>query len=248
MCGCGKKDETTSLTSLEVARVMGNGINLGNTMEAYGRAFLGTNGMVSEYETAWGQPITTQEMISAMKAAGFDSLRIPVAWTNAMDFETGNYTIKEEYLERVGEIIQYALNEDMYVIINDHWDGGWWGMFGSANSETRKAAMELYISMWTQIANKYENYSHKLIFESANEELGYRLNDTDIATDSGTLNANECYEVTNQINQAFVDTIRATGGKNKNRFLLIAGFGTDIKSTCDNRFQMPIDTIADKLL
>ena len=72
-------------------------------------------------------------MITGMKNAGFDTLRIPVAWTNAMDYESGDYTIREDYLNRVEEIINYALIENMYVVINDHWDGGWWGMFGSAS-------------------------------------------------------------------------------------------------------------------
>ena len=244
LSGCGDKD----LTALELAEQMGNGINLGNTMEAYGHTFLGVGADVSSYETLWGQPVTTQEMITGMKEAGFTSLRIPVAWTNAMDFESGDYTIGEDYLNRVEEIINYALNEDMYVIVNDHWDGGWWGMFGSANEETRAQAMELYTSMWTQIANRYKEYSDHLIFESANEELGFRLNDTDVAADSGTLSEEECYTVVNQINQAFVDTVRATGGNNKNRFLLIAGFGTDITTTCDSRFVMPTDTADSKLL
>jgi endoglucanase len=136
----------------------------------------------------------------------------------------------------------------MYVIINDHWDGGWWGMFGSASEETREAAMELYTSMWTQIAERFKDYSDYVIFESANEELGYRLNDTDIAEDSGTLSDEECYEVANEINQAFVDTVRATGGNNEQRFLLIAGFGTDIANTVKQAFVMPEDSAENKLL
>lgn len=247
-CGAGKKDAASDLTAVELANLMGNGINLGNTMEAYGHKSLGVGADVSAYETLWGQPETTQEMISAMKAAGFDSLRIPVAWTNAMNFESGDYTIGEDYLKRVAQIVDYALNEDMYVIVNDHWDGSWWGMFGSASEETRAEAMDLYVSMWTQIAEYFKDYSAHLIFESANEELGNRLNDTDIAADSGTLSQAECYETTNRINQAFVDTVRAAGGKNANRFLLIAGYGTDIKSTCDSRFVMPTDTAENKLL
>lgn len=236
------------LTALEAVELMGNGINLGNTMEAYGRGTLGTGAQPTQYETCWGQPVTTQEMLDGMKAAGFDTLRLPVAWTNMMDFETGDYTIDSAYLDRVEEIVGYARNADMYVIINDHWDGGWWGMFGSASEETRARAMELYKSMWTQIGERFKDYSDYVIFESGNEELGFRLNDTDIAKDSGTLSDADCYTVTNQINQAFVDTIRATGGNNANRFLLIAGFGTDIKNTCDNRYKMPEDTVADKLL
>ncbi|MGN0431829.1 MAG: cellulase family glycosylhydrolase [Lachnospiraceae bacterium] len=234
--------------AIEMAHMMGNGINLGNTMEAYGRASVGVGADTSVYETFWGAPVTTPEMVAAMKEAGFDTLRIPVAWTNAMQYESGDYTIGEDYLDRVEEIINYALDADMYVIVNDHWDGGWWGMFGSAKEETRQEAMELYVSMWTQIATRYEKYSDKLIFESGNEELGFRLNDTDVAADSGTLSDADCYVVTNQINQAFVDTIRSTGGNNADRFLLIAGFGTHITNTCKDEFRMPTDTVEDRLL
>ncbi len=246
LAGCGKEKEPkgemrTELTSLEFVRLMGNGINLGNTMEAYGRPALGTEAEVSAYETYWGVPVTTQEMITGMHEAGYDTLRIPVAWTNMMDYESGNYTIGEAYLDRVEEIINYALNEGMYVIVNDHWDGSWWGMFGSATQETRDKAMEMYISMWTQIAERYKNYSDHLIFEAANEELGNRLNDVDVAKDSGALSVDECYETVNRINQTFVDTVRGTGGNNESRFLLIAGYNTDITMTCDSRFVMPTD-------
>lgn len=238
----------SELTALEFVELMGNGINLGNTMEAYGRASVGVGAATSTYETFWGQPVTTQEMVSGMKAAGFDTLRIPVAWTNAMNFESGDYTIGADYLDRVEEIVNYALNEDMYVIINDHWDGGWWGMFGSATESTRQAAMDLYVSMWTQIGERFKNYNDHVVFESGNEELGFRLNDTDIAKDSGTLTDEQCYEVTNQINQKFVDVIRGTGGNNEVRFLLIAGFGTDITTTCNDLYKMPTDTADSKLL
>jgi endoglucanase len=258
LAGCKDKDKETDtadndnvreeLTSLEVAKLMGNGINLGNTMEAYGHKELGINADISAYETFWGQPVTTQEIIDSMKAAGFDSLRIPVAWTNMMDFENGNYTIGEAYLDRVEEIVNYALGAGMYVVVNDHWDGGWWGMFGSATQETRDKAMEMYISMWTQIAERFKDYSDYLILESANEELGNRLNDKDYAADSGTLSEDECYQMNTKINQAFVDTVRGTGGNNEQRFLLIAGYNTDIEKTCDDRFVMPTDTAKDKLL
>ncbi len=236
------------LTSLEIARLMGNGINLGNTMEAYGHTPTSNTLPASSFEGIWGQPTTTQEMIDGMKEAGFDTLRIPVAWTNGMAYETGDYTISDSLLNRVEEIINYALNNDMYVIVNDHWDGGWWGMFGSASEETRAKAMNMYISMWTQIAERYAGYSDKLIFESANEELGDRLNDKDKAPDSGSLSKTECYTMANEINGTFVKTIRGTGGNNENRFLLIAGYNTDIANTVDDRFIMPEDTAENKLL
>jgi endoglucanase len=199
--------------AVDLAQAMGNGINLGNTMEAYGRATLGTTGAVSAYETAWGQPVTTPEILAFFKKSGFDSIRIPVAWTNAMAYEKGDFTIRPDYLARVGEIIDMALAQHLYVVVNDHWDGSWWGMFGSASEQTRAKAMDLYVAMWTQIAAAYRDKSPYLIFESANEELGNRLNDKDVAKDSGTLNEDQCYQTTNRINQAFVDTIRQSGGK-----------------------------------
>ncbi len=240
--------EKNELTATEVIKLMGNGINLGNTMEAYNhQGYLNGQNPVN-FENAWGQPTTTQEMINDMKEMGFDSIRIPVAWTNGMNFESGDYTIDERLLARVEEIVNYALNADMYVIINDHWDGGWWGMFGSPDMEVRKKAMDIYKSMWSQIAERFCGYSYKLIFESANEELGDRLNDSDISGTKGTLTQTECYEKAYEINSEFVKLIRSTGGKNADRFLLIAGYNTDITMTCDDRFKMPEDTAEEKLI
>lgn len=240
------------LTSVEVATLMGNGINLGNTMEAYGRADLGTKADVNAYETYWGAPTTTQEMVSAMAAEGFNTLRIPIAWTNMMDYENDDYTIDEAYLNRVEEIINYARNAGMYVIINDHWDGSWWGMFGDADLRVREKAMKIYTSMWTQIAERYQDYSDYLIFESANEELGYRLNDdwksNNAEAPSGVLSTEECFAEVNRINQTFVDLVRGTGGNNAERFLLIAGYGTEISNTTNEKFIMPTDTAKEKLL
>ena len=237
------------LTAIEMARVMGNGINLTNTMEACSVDNRIPNRDPSIYETMWGQPITTQEIIDGMRASGFKSLRIPVAWTNAMDFENGDYTIGEAYLDRVEEIINYALNADMFVMINDHWDHGWWSMFGHPEQEVRDKAMEMYISMWIQIAERYKDYDHRLLFESANEELGNRLNDVTVFSPTGgTLTENECYEMVRIINQTFVDTVRGTGGNNADRFLLVKGYSTDIEKTVDNRFVMPTDSAEDRLL
>ncbi len=238
----------TELTALELSYLMGNGINLGNTMEAVNTDILSAGMDPTSFETAWSQPVTTQEMITGMKEAGFTTLRIPVAWiTNATNYQDGDYTINESYLDRVEEIMNYALNEGMYVIINDHWDGGWWGMFGSESEETREAAMEIYVSMWTQIAERYAEYGDHVIFESANEELGSSLNSKVVAADSGALSSEELYEMTNLINQTFVDTIRSTGGNNEDRFLIIAGYNTNIALTCDDQFVMPEDTAESKL-
>ena len=241
------------LTALEATRLMGNGINLGNTLEACdNNVGIKTNTPLS-YETHWGQPKTTQAMIDGMKAAGFDTIRIPVAWmTNATHLYEGDYTIDADYMDRVEEVVRYARKAGMYVIVNDHWDGGWYGMFGSESAETRALAMEAYKGMWQQIAERFRDYSDYLIFESANEELGTRFDENSALYCSDSvvtyLNDDERYALTNEINQTFVDVVRATGGNNATRFLLIAGYGTNIDQTCDDRFQMPKDTVDSKLM
>ena len=241
------------LTALEATRLMGNGINLGNTLEACdNNVGIKTNTPLS-YETYWGQPKTTQAIIDGMKAAGFDTIRIPVAWmTNATHLYEGDYTIDAGYMDRVEEVVRYARKAGMYVIINDHWDGGWYGMFGSESAETRALAMEAYKGMWQQIAERFRDYSDYLIFESANEELGGRFDENSplYCSDSVVtyLTDDERYALTNEINQTFVDVVRATGGNNATRFLLIAGYSTNIDQTCDDRFRMPKDTADSKLM
>ncbi len=248
------EEQLLETTSLELMYYMGNGTNLGNTMEAFGRygfdEALGADAPVTQYETLWGQPVTTAAMFVGLKAAGFDTVRIPVAWGNTMAYEDGDLTINQDYIDRVGEIVGYALDAGLYVIINDHWDGGWWGMFGSETQSTVELAWDMYEAMWTQVGEYFKDYSYRLIFESANEELGSRLNDVyaPLTEDSGALEEEDCYELTNEINQFFVNLIRAQGGKNADRFLLIAGYNTDFYKTNDDRFEMPEDSAADKLL
>ncbi|MBR0512992.1 MAG: glycoside hydrolase family 5 protein [Clostridia bacterium] len=241
--------------AIEMTRRMGNGINLGNTMEACNGGALGGNTTDDPlfYETMWGQPVTTAEMMRGMKEAGFDSIRIPVAWmTNATHLKDGDYTISPAYLKRVEEIVNYALDAGMTVIINDHWDGGWWGMFGSDTEATRQLAMEAYVGMWRQVAAYFADYDWRLVFESANEELGARFDENSplYCQDSitHTMPDSERYRLTNEINQAFVDTVRAGGGNNAQRFLLIAGFGTNIDKTFDSRFIMPTDSAENRLM
>ena len=253
-CGCAAAEDMPG-NAIEMSRRMGNGINLGNTMEACNNGI--TGGCVSEspgfYETSWGQPVTTPEMLRAMKDAGFDTLRIPVAWmTNATHLNRGDYTISEKYMDRVEEIVNYALDAGMIVIINDHWDGGWWGMFGSDTEEARNLAMEAYISMWEQLSERFSKYDWRVVFESANEELGsgFDQNSPLYCEDSLThiLPDDQRYALVNRINQTFVDTVRAAGGNNAERFLLIAGYNTDIDHTFDIRFSMPEDTAEGRLL
>ena len=224
-------------SALKVAKDMGQGWNLGNTMEATGDWISG--GSAKNYEKAWGQPITTKKIITEVKNAGFDSVRIPVAWSNMMSTD-GKYTINKDYFDRVDEIVGYVLDNDMYCIINIHWDGGWWEDFGSSDAKKSEAAWDKYKAMWTQIAKHYKNYSDKLIFESANEELGSKTKGASSMADS--------YNRVNEINQTFVDIVRKSGGKNDKRYLLIAGYDTDIDKTCNAKFKMPEDTVDGRLL
>ncbi|MGN0435482.1 MAG: glycoside hydrolase family 5 protein [Wujia sp.] len=229
----------TSMNAVEFTKYLGNGINLGNTMEAVNTNY-GKDLDVSQYEQAWGQPITTEDMIVGMKNCGFDTIRIPVAWTNMMDYENGDYTINTAYIDRVQEIVDWAIDAEMFVIINDHWDGGWWDLFAGDAAE-QEQAWKIYESIWTQISERFADYSDMLIFESANEELGNNWLNQGLTDD-------EAYKLMNEINQKFIDIVRPSGGNNDDRFLLIAGNNTNIDLTLDNRFVMPTDTVKGKLL
>ena len=254
LCASAAAEEMPS-DAVGMTRRMGNGINLGNTLEACDNGIHGGNVTddPAHYETLWGQPVTTPEMLQGMKAAGFDTLRIPVAWmTNATHLNQGDWTISAAYMDRVETVVKDALDAGLIVILNDHWDGGWWGMFGSDTEATRTLAMEAYTGMWKQIAERFASYDARLIFESANEELGARFDENSplYCQDSlaHRMTDSERYALTNRINQTFVDTVRACGGYNGERFLLIAGFGTNIAQTFDGRFVMPQDSAKNKLM
>jgi len=228
---------------------MGLGINLGNTMEACDSNNRIPNRDPSVYETMWGQPITTQSIISGMREAGLTTLRIPVAWTNAMDFENGILDIDLAFILRVEEIVNYALNEDMIVIINAHWDHGWWSLFGHPEEERRDFALEMFISMWTQIGTHFQDYDYRLIFEPSNEEWGTRFNDrTAFSPTGGILTIDECYELLTYLTQVWLDLIRGQDGYNPTRFLLAKGFNTDVMMTTDDRFVLAQDHIPNRML
>lgn len=245
---------------------MGLGINLGNTMEAQlpSLAQKAEATEATQFETAWGAALTTQKYIDCVHSYGINTLRIPVAWSNMINEET--YEINDKYLGRVEEIVNYALNNGMYAIINIHWDNQWWGQFGAvkrasetdmtrvADEEKRAKAWARFESYWKQISERFKDYSDHLIFEGANEELGGRLNDPIYAsgysnpldesdTDAirGILKKDELYDTVNKINQKFVDIVRASGGNNKYRHLLIPGYDTNIANTVDARYKMPTD-------
>ncbi len=231
LTGCGEpKGEMRDMSTMEIVKDMGLGINLGNTFESCGSWINASS--VTNYETGWGSPVITEEIIKGYADSGFGVLRVPVAWSNMM---TGNYDINPEYLARVKQVVDWALNSGMYVILNIHWDGGWWEKFAGKDKDE---CMYKYERIWTQLTEEFKDYSDKLMFESLNEEGCW---DSLWNRYSGEGDKNAAYDLLNEINQKFVDLVRASGGNNKKRHLLIAGYGTDIALTCDELYKMPDD-------
>jgi len=225
-----------NITTAALIHQMGLGINLGNTFEATGSWISPT---VAAHETAWGSPIITKQMIQGYKNAGFKTLRIPVAWSNLMEMSA--YTINSDLLNRIQVIVNWTREADMYAIVNLHWDGGWIENFPANYNE----CMKRYTRIWEQVAERFKNYGDYLLFESQNEELGFdslwnKWGGTGTANMEGKTKA---YEIVNAINQKFVDVIRASGGNNPYRHLLIAGYHTNIDNTCDQLFKMPDDPV-----
>ena len=215
--------------AIAFARRMGVGWNLGNTLEATGIK----GNTVRDYETAWGNPVTTKAMLDGIKASGFKSVRIPVAWSNLIG---PNNTINKALMARVDQVANYGLDNGMVVIINIHWDGGWIHKFSTDYEGTSRK----YTALWSQIADHYKGYSDKLVFESMNEEG--RFDDLWNSYGGGKPEQKaKAYEILNRVNQTFTDLVRASGGKNNKRYLLIAGYGTDIGLTVDPAFTMPRD-------
>ncbi|MDE6127963.1 MAG: glycoside hydrolase family 5 protein [Lachnospiraceae bacterium] len=237
MGGCAKKDGESdgmrNITTMELVRDMGIGINLGNTFESCGDwiAQWG-DGSVRSYETAWGSPMITQEMIQGYADAGFGVLRIPVAWSNMMGKD---YTINEDYLAAVKEVVDWTLEAGMYAIINIHHDNWWMADFPTNTEE----CMYHYSRIWEQVADAFQDYGDYLVFESLNEEGCWDTvwNQYGSSTDG----KEEVFSLLNEINQTFVDIVRGSGGNNPKRHLLIAGYATNIELTSDAFYQMPDD-------
>ncbi len=209
---------------------MAPGINFGNTLEAIGS---GTPPFTTSQETAWGNPAANQAIFTAFKAAGFKSVRIPVAWNQYAD-ASGN--IDPTWMARVKTVVDYARTAGLYVIINIHWDGGW--MQPTYASQT--AANAKLTKFWTQIATTFKGYDDHLLFAGTNE-VGVT------GVYSGPT-AENC-AVQTGFNQAFVDAVRATGGNNSSRFLVVQGYSTNIDWTISNcSATLPADSATGRIM
>ena len=218
-------DSFQDLNRQQITEAMGVGDNLGNSLEA--------NSGGTPNETAWGNPVLTKKFVLAAKAAGFQSIRIPVSYLSKIDDNNG-YKIDSAWLDHVQEVVDYCVQNNMYAIVNMHGDGyttvsGSWLLCASSDQTKIKAK---YKACWEQIADRFKNYDEHLIFESMNEEF-----DGTYGTPNKT-----AYNNINDYNQIFVDTVRQTGGNNDRRWLLIPGWNTNINYTADNYgFVLPTD-------
>ena len=205
---------------LDAADLMKNikiGWNLGNSLEATGG------------ETAWNNPATTLAMITKIREMGFNAVRIPCSWDQYLNDET-TYEIKATWLARVKEVVDYCIQNDLYAILNIHWDGGWLenDIPNGYNEEVNNKQRVL----WTQIATYFRDYDEHLLFAGCNEP---NVEDED---DMATLLKYE---------QTFVDAVRATGGKNVYRNLIVQGPSTDIDKTMQYMTALPVDETPNRL-
>ena len=214
------------VSAADIAEKMGAGWNYGNTLEA--------NFDGEPNETVWGNPKASQEMVNAVADAGFGTVRIPISYLNKIDDSNG-FKIDTEWLERIVEVVDYCYNRGLFVIINIHGDGyhtinGSWLL---CDGENQKFIKEKYAAVWRQIAQRFADYDEHLIFENMNEVFDGVYHEP----------VPEYYENINDYAQIFVNTVRSTGGNNTHRWLLVAGWNTDISYTCGGYgFRLPDDS------
>ncbi len=207
-----------SSTAVQLAANIKLGWNIGNTLEATGG------------ETAWGNPKVTKSLIDFVKASGFNAIRIPCSWNQNMA-NAGTAQIKADWLARVKEVVQYCVDNNMYVILNIHWDGGWLENNCTDAKKVENNAKQK--AFWEQIATSLRGFDEHLIFASANEP-----NVAD-ATQMAVLAS---------YHQTFIDAVRSTGGKNAHRTLVVQGPSTDIDKTNKLMLTLPTDTVANRMM
>lgn len=210
-------------SSDEIVKDIKVGWNLGNSLECYN-----TDKKGLATETGWGNPKTTEELVKSVKKAGFNAIRVPVTWGEHMDGDT----IQKEWLGRVKEVVDYIYDNDMYVIINMHHDDYIW--FNPTEAEYAGDSAK-FKKIWEQVSEYFKDYGDRLIFEGMNE-----------ARTIGS--ANEWVggtaaerAVVNKYVQDFVDTVRASGGKNTERTLIISAYGACAEEVAMNDVIVPDD-------
>jgi endoglucanase len=204
-------------TAQEIARRMKIGWNLGNTLEA-----------ICD-ENAWGAGHTSQRLIDSVKASGFTTVRIPVAWFCHSD--TVKSVIDKAWMARVKEVVDYCIKDSLYVVLNMHWDKGW--LEKRVNEANKAQVNERQRAYWTQIANNFKDYDEHLLFAGTNEPDAHDEAQTAILL---------------TYLQTFIDAVRATGGNNSSRTLIVQGPSTDPEKTNKYMNTMPVDPIPNRLM
>ena len=236
---CGYSDlPPITINGITAAQLVSNikiGWNLGNTLDAHHLEWLGANPSVSALETGWGAPVTTKANITALKNAGFNAIRIPVSWFKAMD---SNYNIRADWMARVKEVVNYAVENDMYILLNTHHDEDIFKFTPSEKAESLRA----FRKTWEQIAAAFKDYNEKLVFEGLNEPRTiYGPNEWGGGTADERAVLNEHYQV-------FVDTVRASGGNNSKRVLMVNTYAASAVAAAVNGLVLPNDPEKDKLI
>ena len=223
------------ITAAQLVADIKIGWNLGNSLDAYDLTWLPANPTVTQLETGWSNPVTTKAMITAVKNAGFNAIRIPVSWDKASD---SKHKIRADWMKRVTIVVNYAVDNDMYVILNTHHDEHIF-KFTEAEKTTSLAAFR---KIWEQIADNFKNYNEKLIFEGLNEP---RTKGSAQEWSGGT--AAE-HAVLNDYYPVFIDVVRKSGGNNDKRILMINTYAASSTPTALDGLTLPTDTIANKLI
>ncbi|MGL1884966.1 MAG: cellulase family glycosylhydrolase [Reichenbachiella sp.] len=218
------------LTSIQLTQLMGLGWNVGNSLEAIS----GDESNLTGDETSWGNPVINKKLIDEVKAAGFNSIRIPVSYSHQLE-NPDNYLIKSAWLDRIEEVVGYVEDNDMYAIVNIHWDGGW---MDYPTYENKEIINEKLAAFWIQIALHFRDHSDHLLFAGTNE---VHMKDN---WDAPTV---EYRTVQNSFNQTFVDAVRSTGGRNTYRHLVVQSYNTNI-SHGTKYLTIPNDPTSERLM
>ncbi|MGN0608593.1 MAG: cellulase family glycosylhydrolase, partial [Oscillospiraceae bacterium] len=201
----------TILSAAQIVEEMGVGWNLGNSLDAFGA------GSISGHETYWGNPVVTEDLIKAVKAKGFNTVRVPVTWYEHITVSGSTYTIDTAWLARVKQVVDYAYNNGMYVILNIHHED--WINRSDFNSSYTAMSTELK-QVWTQIASYFSDYGQRLIFEGMNEPRAVGNDSINQWTGNSA-----CYDVVNKLDADFISTVRSVDSPYKtNRLLMVPGY------------------------
>lgn len=209
-----KNPEMKDITAQQIVSEMKIGWNLGNTLDSTNGNLMKSMPAVN-WETAWGNPETTKELIDTVTSSSFQVIRIPVSWNDHI-MVAENYKIQESWMDRVQEIVDYAYENGAYVILNTHHED-WYATYYDKEEQSEKVLN----AVWTQIAERFRDYDEHLIFEGLNEP---RKKGTSVEWNGGD---QEGWDVVNDLNRVFVETVRKSGGNNEDRILMIPGYAAN---------------------